>query len=102
MAFFDQYASRLNEAAIKHLSDGLCTYHPVPNAADVLDVPYQFDNDFEVIDENGLGRKVKTLLVPVAKVGEVDRRAEFTVNGRRWRYGSIVEDDGAFVRIEVT
>lgn len=102
MAFFDQYASRLNEAAIKHLSDGLCTYHPAPSAADVLDVPYQFDKSFELIDENGLGRLATTLLVPVAKVGEVDRHAEFTVNGRRWRYGSVVEEDGAFVRIEVT
>lgn len=99
---FARANARANRIYMDRLSDGLCTYHPAPNTADVLDVPYQFDNDFEVIDENGLGRKVKTLLVPVAKVGELDRRAEFTVNGRRWRYGSVVEDDGAFVRIEVT
>jgi hypothetical protein len=100
MAFFDQYASRLNEAVVKHLTDGLCTYHPA-TGPDVLDVPYQFDNEFEVIDENGIGRRVKTLLLPVAVVGDVDRRAEFTVSGKRWRYNGPVEDDGAFVRIEV-
>jgi len=100
MAFFDQYANRLNEAVVKHLSDGLCTYHPA-NGPDVPDVPYQFDNEFEVIDENGIGRRVKTLLLPVAVVGDVDRRAEFTVEGKRWRYNGPVEDDGAFVRIEV-
>ena len=100
MAFFDQYANRLNEAVVKHLSDGLCTYHPA-NGPDVPDVPYQFDNEFEVIDENGIGRRVKTLLLPVAMVGDVDRRAEFTVEGKRWRYNGPVEDDGAFVRIEV-
>lgn len=100
MAFFDQYANRLNEAVVKHLSDGLCTYHP-GTGPDVLDVPYQFENEFEVIDENGIGRRVKTLLLPVAMVGDVDRRAEFTVSGKRWRYNGPVEDDGAFVRIEV-
>jgi len=100
MAFFDQYANRLNEAVVKHLTDGLCTYHP-DNGPDVPDVPYQFDNEFEVIDENGIGRRVKTLLLPVAVVGDVDRRAEFTVEGKRWRYNGPVEDDGAFVRIEV-
>jgi hypothetical protein len=100
MAFFDQYANRLNEAVVKHLTDGLCTYHPA-TGPDVSDVPYQFDNEFEVIDENGIGRRVKTLLLPVAMVGDVDRRAEFTVEGKRWRYNGPVEDDGAFVRIEV-
>ena len=65
MAFFDQYANRLNEAVVKHLSDGLCTYHPA-NGPDVPDVPYQFDSTFETFDENGMGRRVRNVLLPVA------------------------------------
>lgn len=98
---FARATARANRVFMDRLSDGLCTYHP-GTGADVLDVPYQFENEFEVIDENGLGRKVKALLLPVAMVGDLDRRAEFTVSGKRWRYNGIVEDDGAFVRIEVT
>lgn len=103
MAFFDQYASRLNEAAISHLSDGLCTVHP-SEGADVADVPYQYDNAFEMFDEQGLSMYVKTLLLPVEFVGslEMDLRASFTVGGQLWRFGSVVEDDGHFVRYQVT
>ena len=97
---FARATARANRVFMDRLSDGLCTYHP-GTGADVPDVPYQFDNEFEVIDENGIGRRVKTLLLPVAMVGDVDRRAEFTVEGKRWRYNGPVEDDGAFVRIEV-
>ena len=97
---FARATARANRVFMVRLTDGLCTYHPA-NGPDVPDVPYQFDNEFEVIDENGIGRRVKTLLLPVAVVGDVDRRAEFTVEGKRWRYNGPVEDDGAFVRIEV-
>lgn len=103
MAFFDQYASRLNEAAISHLSDGLCTFRPGEDGRpDVLDVPYQFDNAFEVFDEQGLSMHVKTVLLPVDRVGDVDRKATVTINGKVWRYSSLIEDDGYFVRIGVT
>lgn len=97
---FARANARASRVMMDRLSDGLCIYH-TGSGLDVIDVPYQFDNEFEVIDENGLGRMVKTLLLPVATVGDVDRRAEFTVNGKRWRYNKPVEDDGAFVRIEV-
>lgn len=103
MAFFDQYASRLNQAAVSHLSDGLCTFHPGEDGRpDVLDVPYQFDNAFEVFDEQGLSMHVKTVLLPVDLVGDVDRMANFTINGRVWKFNRPIEDDGYFVRIEVT
>lgn len=103
MAFFDQYASRLNEAAILHLTDGLCTVHP-SEGADVPNVPYQYDNAFEMFDEQGLSKYVKTLELPVEFVGhlEMDLRASFTVEGQVWRFGSVVKDDGYFVRYEVT
>ncbi len=101
MAFFDQYANRLNEAVVKHLSDGLCTYHPA-NGPDVPDVPYQFDSTFETFDENGMGRRVRNVLLPVAMVGQFDhQRSEVTLNGKRWLCAGMLEDDGAFVRIEV-
>lgn len=99
---FARASARANRIYMDRLSDGLCTYHPAPGVSDVPDVPYQFDKSFEVIDENGLGRLATTVLVPAETVGDVDRRAEFTINGRRWRYGSTLEDDGAFVRVEVT
>ena len=101
MAFFDQYANRLNEAVVKHLSDGLCAYHPA-NGPDVPDVPYQFDSTFETFDENGMGRRVRNVLLPVAMVGQFDhQRSEVTLNGKRWLCAGMLEDDGAFVRIEV-
>lgn len=101
MDFFGQYASRLTEAAIQHLSDGLCIYHPA-NGPDVPDVPYQYDSTFEAFDENGMGRRVRNVLLPVGLVGDFDhQRSEVTLNDKRWLCAGILEDDGEFVRIEV-
>ncbi|RUR51523.1 hypothetical protein [Vreelandella populi] len=101
MAFFDQYAHRLNRAVIDHLSDGLCTYHP-ENGADVADVPYQLNLSFETFDEQGFTVRVTAITVPKEWVGDVGRLAAFTVGARRWKYNRPIEDDGAFVTIEVT
>ncbi|WP_447556424.1 hypothetical protein [Vreelandella sp. EE22] len=101
MAFFDQYARRLNKAAIDHLSDGLCTYHP-ERGADVLQVPYQLNLSYETVDSQGFDVRVPALTLPKDRVGDIDRGDDFTVGERRWKYNGFIEDDGAFVTIEVT
>lgn len=100
---FARANARANRVFMERLSDGLCTFHPNEDGRpDVLDVPYQFDNAFEVFDEQGLSMHVKTVLLPVDLVGDVDRMANFTINGRVWKFNQLIEDDGYFVRIEVT
>ena len=59
MAFFDQYASRLNEAAMQHLSDGTATYTPASGPA-LLAVPYQLDLSHEVYDQDQVAMRVAT------------------------------------------
>lgn len=98
---FGDHLNRLNEAVINHLSDGLCTYHPGAGG-DVTGVPYQLNLSYETFDEQDFTVRVTALTVPKGQVGDVDRRDEFTVGERRWRYGRLLEDDGAFVTIEVT
>lgn len=98
---FARATARANRVFMDRLSDGLCTYHPA-NGPDVPDVPCQFDSTFEVFDENGMGRRVRNVLLPVAMVGQFDhQRSEVTLNGKRWLCAGMLEDDGAFVRIEV-
>lgn len=101
MGYFGKYASRLNEAAIKHLSDGLCTFHPGGGAAPVEDVPYQFDNAFEVFDENGLADFVRTVLLPKARVSGGGRGDEITIDTKVWKVAGLIEDDGSFIRVQV-
>lgn len=86
---------------MSHLSDGLCTYIPAEGAP-ILDVSYQFDNSFEVFDEQGLARAVKTVLLPKARIDDCGRQDSVSINGTLWHYNGTIEDDGYFVRIEVT
>ncbi len=101
MAFFDQYASRLTQAAIDHLSDGIGTYHP-GEGGDVVGVPYQLNLSYETVDEQGFVVSVTALTLPKSRVGDVDRDDDFTAGERRWRYSRLLDDDGEFVTFRVT
>ncbi|MFI0472965.1 hypothetical protein ACGLWX_09650 [Halomonas sp. HMF6819] len=101
MAFFDQYAHRLNQAAIDYLSDGTGTYHP-GNGRDVSGVPYQLNLTFETIDSQGFSVRVRALTLPKDQIGELGEYDAFTVGDRKWRFNGLLEDDGYFVTFEVT
>jgi hypothetical protein len=100
---FARANARANRVFMERLSDGLCTFHPGEDGRpDVPDVPYQFDNSFEVFDESGLSMRVRAMLLPVDLVGDVKRGASVTIADKEWHYSRTIEDDGYFVRFEVT
>lgn len=101
MAFFDQYASRLNEVAMQHLSDGTATYTPASGAA-LLAVPYQLDLSHEVYDQDQVAMRVATILLPVERVPESRQGDTVAVPGRTWRVQQVLEDDGQWRRVWVS
>lgn len=101
MAFFDQYANRLNEAVVKHLTDGLCTYTPASGPA-LLAVPYQLDLSHEVYDQDQVAMRVATILLPVERVPESRQGDTVAVPGRTWRVQQVLEDDGQWRRVWVS
>lgn len=101
MAFFDQYASRLNEAAMQHLSDGQATYTPSSGPA-LLEVPYQLDLSHEVYDQDQVAMRVATILLPVERVPESRQGDTIALPGRTWRVQQVLEDDGQWRRVWVS
>lgn len=98
---FARAAARANGVMMDRLSDGTCTYHPA-QGGDVTSIPYQLNLSYETFDAQGFSVRVPALTLPKDRVGDVDRADEFTLNDRRWRFNNLLEDDGAFVTIEVT
>ncbi|ATH77790.1 hypothetical protein CLM76_09380 [Vreelandella venusta] len=101
MAFFDQYASRLDEAAMQHLSDGHATYTAASGPA-LLEVPYQLDLSHEVYDQDQVAMRVATILLPVERVPESRQGDTVAVPGRTWRVQQVLEDDGQWRRVWVS
>lgn len=101
MAFFDQYANRLNEAVVNHLSDGLATYTPA-NGPALLEVPYQLDLSFEIYDQDQVAMRVATILVPVDQVATSGQGDTIALPNRTWRVQQVLEDDGQWRRVWVS
>lgn len=98
---FGDHLNRLNEAVVKHLSDGLATYTPTSGPA-LLEVPYQLDLSFEIYDQDQVAMRVATILVPVERVPESRQGDTVAVPGRAWRVQQVLEDDGQWRRVWVS
>ena len=98
---FGDYLSRLNEAVITHLSDGLCTYQPAVGVV-TLDVPYQLDLSYEVYDQDQVAMRVATVLVPVEKVPASKQGDQIVLPDRTWTVQQSLEDDGDWRRLWVS
>lgn len=98
---FGDHLSRLNEAVITHLSDGLCTYSRATGGS-VLGVPYQLDLSYEVYDQDQVAMRVATILVPVEHVETSKQGDTITLTSRTWTVQQNLEDDGAWRRLWVS
>ncbi|CAM9358905.1 unnamed protein product [Ectocarpus sp. 12 AP-2014] len=98
---FGDHLGRLNEAVIAHLSDGLCAYTLI-SGAQLLDVPYQLDLDYEVYDQDQLARRVRSILVPVERVPGSSQGDQIVTLNRTWMVEEILEDDGYWRRLWVS
>jgi len=98
---FGDHLSRLNEAVVTHLCDGLCSYVPSIGGP-LLDVPYQLDLSYEVYDQDQVAMKVATVLVPVESVAVSKRGDTITLPNRTWTVQQTLEDDGEWRRLWVS
>lgn len=98
---FRDLNDRLNEAVISHLSDGTAIYHTVGGETR-QNVPYELDLSYQVYAEGeDLPQSIKTVEVPVSVVPKFKMGDRIEFDGKRWELLQVVEDDGAFRRLEI-
>ncbi|MGJ8518485.1 head-tail joining protein [Carnimonas bestiolae] len=100
MAFPD-LDDRLNEAVSSHLCDGIATYLPTGGGA-VSGVPYQRDREYQVYREGSeLPENIDTVVLRVASIPRHRIGDLLDIEGARYELLRVVEDDGAWRRIEI-
>ena len=100
MSRFARALARANRVFGEQLSDGEAAYET--RDGEVIEgVPYVLDLDFEVLTEDQLAARIKTVLVPVSRVPESRYDDRLVTDERTWTCARTLEDDGQWRRIEV-
>lgn len=97
---FSDHADRLDEAVMRHLGDGPCTYQGSGFVAQ--GAPHILDRDWEVYDENQVAMRVTTVSVWASSVPESRQGDQVITADRTWTVQQILEDDGYMRRLWVS